>query len=246
MPLRLCSIFMRDRADVALVPRRVRALARRLVVEDDAILAVHLRGHHGRFCARRQLAWVHGVLRAEREPDRDGETADARNLQLGEALDEPLRHAAGVHAVARAHDHAELLATEAADDVVWAYASAHGVRERAEQLVTDAVSVHVVDALEVVDVEHEDGNRTVRPARLLQRVQQSLVEASVVEQAGERVRLRLVLEASPDLGVVERERGGIGEALCKLELVGREEAVLADPVDVQNALDARERSGESR
>ena len=91
--------------------------------------------------------------------------------------------------------------------------------EPPQHLVADAVTVHVVDALEVVDVEHQHGDRPMRAARLLQRVQQPLVEAAVVEEPGERVGLRLVLEARADLRVVERECGRVAEALRELELV---------------------------
>ena len=90
-----------------------------------------------------------------------------------------------------------------------------------EQLVADPVAVHVVDALEVVDVEHQHRDGPVRPARLLERVQQLLVEAAVVEEARERVGAGLVLEPRPDLGVVECERRRVAEALRELELVLR-------------------------
>ena len=48
--------------------------------------------------------------------------------------------------------------------------------------------------------------------------EQPLVEDAVVEEAGQRVGARLMLEARADLGVVERERGGVAEALRELEL----------------------------
>ena len=48
---------------------------------------------------------------------------------------------------------------------------------------------------------------------------------------------RLVLEPRANLGVVERERGGVREALRELELVLGELAVVADAVDVEHALD---------
>ena len=87
--------------------------------------------------------------------------------------------------VAGAHDDAELLAPEPADDVVRPDGAADGVGQELEQLVADAVAVHVVHALEVVDVEHEHGDRLVRHARLLQRAAEPLVEAAVVEESGE-------------------------------------------------------------
>ena len=53
--------------------------------------------------------------------------------------------------------------------VVGAHARAQRVGEHAQELVADAVAVDVVDALEVVDVEHQQRDGRVRPARILQR-----------------------------------------------------------------------------
>ena len=133
----------------------------------------------------------------------------------------------------RAHDHAELLAPEAAHDVVGTNRAAQRVGESLQQLVAHAVAVHVVDPLEVVDVEHEDGGRKMRAARFLQRVAQPLVEATVVEEPGERVGLRLVLEPRADLRVVDRERGRVREALRELELGIGELDVVAAAIEVE-------------
>ena len=121
------------------------------------------------------------MLGAEREAERDLERPTPGEVGVGERLDNALGDARGVDLVAELHDHAELLATEPADDVVRADAGAQRLGQRAQHLVADAVAVHVVDPLEVVDVEHEHRDRAVRPARDLQRVQQPLVEAAVVE-----------------------------------------------------------------
>ena len=99
------------------------------------------------------------------------------------------------------------------------------------------MTVHVVDAFEVVDVEHQDRDGAVRSARVVERVQQTLVEAAVVEEAGQRVGARLMLEPRADLCVVEREGGGIGEPPGKLELGFVEDAFFADAIDVEDALD---------
>jgi hypothetical protein len=63
------------------------------------------------------------------------------------------------------------------------------------------------------------------------------VEVAVVVEAGERVGLRLQLERLADLRVVERERGRVAEALRELEVLLGEAGVLAEPVDVERALD---------
>ncbi len=60
----------------------------------------------------------------------------------------------------------------------------------------------------------------------------------MVVQSGQRVRLREVLEPGADLGVVERERRGVAERPREVELVLRELGVLADPVDVERALES--------
>ena len=83
------------------------------------------------------------------------------------------------------------------------------------------MAVDVVDALEVVDVEHEHGDRVVRAAGAVQLGAEALVEVAVVVKAGQRVRLRLELEAGADLRVVERERGSVAEALGQLEFLLR-------------------------
>jgi hypothetical protein len=63
------------------------------------------------------------------------------------------------------------------------------------------------------------------------------VEVAVVVEAREGVGLRLVLEPRADLRVVERERRGVREADRELELLILERRRLAEPVDVQDALD---------
>ena len=99
------------------------------------------------------------------------------------------------------------------------------------------MAVDVVHALEVVDVEHQQRHRVVRPVRARELGPQPLVEVAMVVEARERVGLRLALEARADVGVVERERGRVAEPARELELLGREDRVLAEPVDVERALD---------
>ena len=66
---------------------------------------------------------------------------------------------------------------------------------------------------------------------------QALVEEPVVVQTGERVRLRQVLETRADLRVVDRQGCGVREPLRELELVLGKACFLADPIDVQRALE---------
>ena len=120
---------------------------------------------------------------------------------------------------------------------------------RDEDLVADRVTADVVDALELVDVEHQQRHRVARAARAHQLGAQPLVEDAVVVEAGQRVGLRLVLQPRAYLRVVERQRGCVAEPLRELELVLVERSRLAEPVDVERALQraARdERDGDER
>ena len=83
---------------------------------------------------------------------------------------------------------------------------------------------------------------TTRDVRVLCRGQrqlaaEALVEVAVVVEPGERVGLRLALEPRADVRVVECQRSRVAEPLRELELGVAEGRVLADPVDVERALE---------
>ena len=99
------------------------------------------------------------------------------------------------------------------------------LRERDEDLVADRVPADVVDALELVDVEHQQRHRVAGAARAHELGAQPLVEVAVVVEARQRVGLCLVLQPRAHLRVVERERRRIAEPLRELELVVVERAV---------------------
>jgi len=61
-----------------------------------------------------------------------------------------------------------------------------GCGDGAQQAVADGVSVHVVDALEIVDVEHDDAHLSVGPGLLNERVK-FLDQVSAVVQPGEGI-----------------------------------------------------------
>ena len=177
------------------------------------------------------------MLRSAGEADRDRDAPGGLELRGGDLLHQPAGEPLGVLRVARGHDDREFLAAEATDDVARAHGRPQGFGEAAQDLVPGPVPVHVVDALEVVDVEHQHGDGVVRAACVRQRGAQAFVKRAVVVKPGQRVRLRLVLEARADLGVVERERRRVSKALRELELVVVEAGVLAEAVDVERALD---------
>ena len=99
------------------------------------------------------------------------------------------------------------------------------------------MAVDVVDAFEVVHVDHQHRHGTSAATRPSDLGSEAFVKIAMVVETGERVRLRLVLEPCPDLRVVERKRGCVGKSLRKLEFVRGEARILAEPVDVEGALD---------
>ena len=176
------------------------------------------------------------MLRALRDADRDGDAAGRLELDTAELIGQACGKPEGVARVAGRHDHAELLAADAADDIGAAHSLARDARKLDQKLVAGRVPVHVVDALEIVEVEHHHGHRVVLARSARQLRAQPLVEVAVVVEAGQRVGLREILESRSDLRVVERERRGVAEPLRELELVLGEARVLADAIDVERPL----------
>ncbi len=227
---------MRDRAYVAARLVHVGPLAEAARVDDDPILAAGLRRHHRRLGAVDELTRVAGVLRSVGDADGDRDLSsgiDGTRFQpLGQASRAPER----IPRVARRHDHGELFAADAADDVARAHERARELGQAHEDLVADRVAADVVDALELVDVEHQQGDRIAGAAGAHQLGAKALVEVAVVVEAGQRVGLRLVLQTGAHLRVVERQRGRVAEPLRQLELVLVERSRFAEPVHVERAL----------
>ena len=133
------------------------------------------------------------------------------------------------------HDDRELLAADPADGVGRAHGREEDRRDLREHVVARRVAVDVVDALEVVEVEHHERDRRLFGRREEEHLAQPLVERAVVPEARQRVGLRLALERRADVGVVDRERGRVGEADDEPELV-LGELLVAGAVDVERAL----------
>ena len=197
-----------------------------------------LRGHHRRLGAVDEIAGVAGVLRPVCDADRDGDLARGVDRSCTEPLREPAREPERVPA-----SHEGMITANSSPPSRGGRRrrscgrAVRELRDRNEDLVADRVSADVVDALELVDVEHQQRHRVAGAAGTHQLGAQPLVEVAVVVEAGERVGLRLVLEPGADLRVVERERGCVAEPLRELELVLVERRGLAEPVDVERALE---------
>ena len=94
--------------------------------------------------------------------------------------------------------HGELVAAEARDGVAGAQRATQPARDGDQQLVADVVAERVVDELEAVEVEEQDGD-AARPGRArcgaADRLVEAVEEQHAVRQPGQRVVQRVVLQA---------------------------------------------------
>ena len=129
------------------------------------------------------------LLTADRDRDADARRheelviADQHRFaqDLDHALGDPDRDV-GIPQVAE--QQAELVATEARDDVVRPQARLQPLGDRHEQAVADVVAQRVVHELEAVDVEEQHGDLPVVRRRVEQRLLEPLEELPAVRQAG--------------------------------------------------------------
>ena len=105
-----------------------------------------------------------------------------------------------------AEEDGELLAAVAGRHVVLADRPGDGLGDRAQDEVADGMPVAVVEALEVVDVDHEDAERVIGPPAAGEEAAE-LVEVAAVRQAGQGVGRRSRLRRPVRIGAVERRRG---------------------------------------
>ncbi len=226
-----------DRANVVPCRRLGGPLRRRLVEGKDEAPAASLRRHHRRLRAGDELARVGGMLRADGDPARGGEATDRLGFENCESGREALGERRRARDVAGREDDRELLAPDTADDVGGADGGTEHFRHLQQELVPDAVSVHVVDLLEVVEVQHDERDGVVLRRRAHELLPHAVVERAVVVEPGERVGRRLVLERRPDVRVVECESGCVPETGREEELLVGELRVLSDAVDVERPLE---------
>ena len=213
---------MRDRAHV-LAPAGpttgVGPHKRLALIHHDAVLALGLGAHHGALGAGDQLARARCVARAFGDSDRQRELADVAELADREPVHESPREAEPGGGVRGGHDHCELFTPDPADVVADAGDPSQQLRDRDEHVVAGSVPIDVVDSLEVVDVQHQECQRPVRVTKPCHLLSKAFLEGAVVDETGQRVRVRLLLERGPDAHVVEGESRGVAEPARQLDLV---------------------------
>ena len=114
--------------------------------------------------------------------------------EVGQTVAKALRDLGGVGVRCAGKDGDELFATEPGDVVNLAEIVAEATRGVREDGIAAVVAMLVVDGLEAVEVEDDEGEVGASAARVFECVATDLFESSAVEQAGEGVGLGLGFE----------------------------------------------------
>ena len=133
-----------------------------------AALALLLGLVHGDVGVADQLARAGrlGVVGGDADAGADADRLVAGRHALGERGEDPLGdHHDVLGPVEAVEQDGELVAAEARDGVARAHARAQALGDRDQQLVADRVAERVVDGLEVVDVDEQDGDGRIGLAR---------------------------------------------------------------------------------
>src|SRR4029079_10800430 len=130
-------------------------------------------------------------LVGDRDPDRYADRGHAQPAQV----ERPDRRANALAHLDRdragrvPQQHGELLAAVTGRDVVLADGADDRAGDRPQDLVADLVAVAVVEALELVDVDHQDANGVLGPATPGEQGAE-LVEIAPIREPGQGVRGR--------------------------------------------------------
>src|SRR6185436_12287180 len=98
-----------------------------------------------------------------------------------------LEHHGILVAGARDEDHAVLFAAVPADEVHFRHVAPDRLRDERDDSVPGAMTESVVDALEVIDVDHRAAQRLLLDPRRLERTSERIEERTSIQTAGERI-----------------------------------------------------------
>src|SRR5687768_14106889 len=165
------------------VSRLSRAAAVRRSPLDDTVLPCLLRLVERLVGSRNQIApgnaLAHGQTDTRRRPQ-FGEFSIGRP-ELFNPLADALRHRYGILRAAAGHDDGELLAAEAGTEIKLPNRALQDVANTADDEVAGQMAEPVVNALEVVDVDHEQRHRGVLAAGSIELLLEAFVKVAAVE-----------------------------------------------------------------
>jgi hypothetical protein len=176
------------------VPRRVEGL--------DAGAAVALAGVQGRVGMEDELVAVGAVDREGGDPDGHRAGAGAALVAVDRGGEQVVGDELGRVEIAARQEQRELVASDAEGMVAATQVGAHDLGHGPEHLVAGEVSASVVGGLEVVDVDHQQGQRRRRRLGGRELTIELILERPMVAEPGQAVLHRV--EPRPVVGVLER------------------------------------------
>ena len=130
---------------------------------------------------------------ADRDPDRgaDGDPVALDQIGARDLLDQRPREALEQPGLDRARKHGlELVPAQSPDLAMVAHDAGQPLPDQPQQGVPDRMAKRVVDVLEPVEVDQEQGAALLPPRRIAQRLVERLAHQRAVGQAGERIEPR--------------------------------------------------------
>ena len=118
---------------------------------------------------------------------REAGVAERRGHTAGQRIAQPADEAFGVGRARAGEQHRELVSAEPPDDVQRAQDTAEALDRLAQEGVAGAVSLAIVDRLEVVEVEDREHQRPFAARRVSQLAAQPILEPAPVERVGQRI-----------------------------------------------------------
>ena len=125
----------------------------------------------------------------------DPQLGDLRVAVAAEHFPQTLHHIAGLFQRNVREDHAELVATVAARQVIFPHVALQFLAQLSQHSVTNDMAIGVVDLLEVVDIDQRNGGLGLLLLALVELQLQQVFPGAVIEQAGEAVGTAQALRA---------------------------------------------------
>ncbi len=147
------------------------------------------------------LVAVRAGSREGRDADRDGERSRAAVVPTERRRQQMVRDDLRALGVTAGEQQRELVAAGAIGAVAAAQVRTHDLGDRPQEVVAGRVALHVVDRLEVVDVDHDERQRLLVVACLPDTRVELLLEGAVVPETRQAVEERI--EAGAVIGLAE-------------------------------------------
>ena len=159
-------------------------------IEQVIVLALLLGAVGGDVGVLQQIREVRTVVRVQADSDARGQVAGLalEHERPAQGMEDFLGHADHVAGLAEVLDERdEFVAAETGDGVAFPQAHSQARRSLLQQPVAERVAERIVDELEAIEIEEQQGHRLAVALRVVERVGEALVEHVAVGQSRQSV-----------------------------------------------------------